>query len=57
MLKLMPMNVYDVAAQQARLEDLAARGGLPSLPRGSLHWLSLKRGPPRRSATGWSPPQ
>ena len=26
MLKLMPMNIYDVAAQQARMEDQAARG-------------------------------
>ena len=25
MLKLMPMNIYDVAAQQARMEDQAAR--------------------------------
>lgn len=24
MLKLMPMNIYDVAAQQARMEDQAA---------------------------------
>lgn len=57
MLKLMPMNVYDVAAQQARLEDLAARGWFAVSAPGSLRWLSLKRGPPRRSATGWSPPQ
>ncbi len=34
MLKLMPMNVYDVAAQQARLEDLAARGGCRLCPGG-----------------------
>ena len=29
MLKLMPMNIYDVAAQQARMEDQAAGMEIP----------------------------
>ena len=44
MLKLMPMNIYDVAAQQARMEDQAA-------------WRSLRRGSQRLFATDWSLPQ
>ena len=45
MLKLMPMNIYDVAAQQARMEDQAARG------------RSLRRGSQRLFATDWNLPQ
>lgn len=37
MLKLMPMNIYDVAAQQARMEDQAARGVVCRL--GSRYFL------------------
>ncbi len=57
MLKLMPMNVYDVAAQQARLEDLAARGWFAVSAPGVFALAVFEKGAPRRSATGWSPPQ
>ena len=46
-MKLMPMNVYDVAAQQARLEDLAARGWF-YVPSWILFRLaSFERGKPK----------
>jgi len=51
MLKLMPMNIYDVAAQQARMEDQAARFPVFS------SWRSLRRGSQRLFATDWNLPQ
>ena len=46
MLKLMPMNIYDVAAQQARMEDQAARGcQLRVTPSGgSTHQVTIPGG-------------
>lgn len=57
MLKLMPMNIYDVAAQQARMEDQAAGGGLPSRFPVFSSWRFLRRGSQRLFATDWSLPQ
>ena len=57
MLKLMPMNIYDVAAQQARMEDQAARGWFAVSVPGISSWRSLRRGSQRLFATDWNLPQ
>lgn len=55
MVKLMPGYVEDVAAWQARLEDLAAKGWF-YVPSWILFRLaSFERGSPRPSVTGWNP--
>lgn len=57
MLKLMPMNIYDVAAQQARMEDQAARGWFAVSVPGIFFLAVLRRGSQRLFATDWSLPQ
>ena len=47
MLKLMPMNVYDVAAQQAWLEDLAARGWFAVSAPGVFALTVFEKGAPK----------
>ena len=47
MVKLMPWNLYDVSAQQAWLEDQAARGWFYVPSRPILYLVSFERGTPR----------
>ena len=47
MIKLMPWNLYDVSAQQAWLEDQAARGWFYVPSRPILYLVSFERGTPR----------
>lgn len=47
MLKLMPMNIYDVAAQQARMEDQAARGWFAVSVPGIFFLAVFEKGEPK----------
>ena len=47
MLKLMPMNIYDVAAQQARMEDQAARGWFAASVPGIFFLAVFEKGEPK----------
>ena len=47
MLKLMPMNIYDVAAQQARMEDQAARGWFATSVPGIFFLAVFEKGEPK----------
>lgn len=51
MLKLMPMNIYDVAAQQARMEDQAARGWFAVSVPGIFFLAVFEKGEPKAHAT------
>ena len=47
MLKLMPINIYDVAAQQARMEDQAARGWFATSVPGIFFLAVFEKGEPK----------
>ena len=59
MLKLMPMNIYDVAAQKARMEDQAARGWFAVSVPGIFFLAVFERSEERRVGkecrSRWSP--